>query len=198
LHWVLLAVVLVVLVWSGIGPHDYFTWLLEVMPVLLAVPFLIATYRRFRLTTLVYVLIAIHAVILMVGGHYTYAEVPLFNWIRDSWHLTRNHYDRVGHFAQGFIPAMISREILLRKTPLRPGGWLNFLVVCTCMSVSVTYEFIEWWTALLTGSGATAFLGTQGDPWDTQWDMFLATVGATCSVLLLSRVQDRQLADCLR
>ena len=132
--------------------------------------------------------------ILMVGGHYTYADVPLFNWIRDTWHLARNHYDRLGHLAQGFVPAMIAREVLLRKTPLRPGGWLNFLVVCICMAVSMTYEFVEWWTALATGSKSDAFLGSQGDPWDTQWDMFCATIGATCSVLLLSRVQDRQLA----
>ena len=182
------------LAWSAVGPHDYFTWLLEVLPALIGIPLLIVNYNRFRFTTLVYFLIAIHAVILMVGGHYTYAEVPLFNWIRDAWHLSRNHYDRVGHFAQGFIPAMIAREILLRKTPLRPGGWLGFIAVCICMALSVTYEFIEWWTALASGSASTAFLGTQGDVWDTQWDMFCATIGATCSVLLLSRLQDRQLA----
>jgi putative membrane protein len=183
-----------VLAWSAIQPHDYFTWLLEVAPALIGIPFLIANYNRFRFTTLVYLLIAIHAMILMVGGHYTYAEVPFFNWIRDTGHLSRNHYDRVGHFAQGFVPAMIAREILLRKTPLRPGGWLGFIVVCICMAISVTYEFIEWWTALASGAAATAFLGTQGDVWDTQWDMFTATIGAICSVLLLSRVQDRQLA----
>ncbi len=183
------------LAWSAVDPHDYFTWLLEVLPALIGIPLLIVNYNKFRFTTLVYFLIAIHAMILMVGGHYTYAEVPLFNWIRDAWHLSRNHYDRVGHFAQGFVPAMIAREILLRKTPLRPGGWLGFIAVCICMALSVTYEFIEWWTALASGAASTAFLGTQGDVWDTQWDMFFATIGATCSVLLLSRVQDRQLAE---
>jgi len=183
-----------VLAWSAVHPHDYFTWLLEVTPALIGIPLLIVNYNKFRFTTLVYFLIAIHAMILMVGGHYTYAEVPLFNWIRDTWHLSRNHYDRVGHLAQGFIPAMIAREILLRKTPLRPGGWLGFIVVCICMALSVTYEFIEWWTALASGAASTAFLGTQGDVWDTQWDMFCATIGATVSVLLLGRVQDRQMA----
>ena len=183
-----------VLAWSAIDPHDYFTWLLEVTPAIIGIPLLIANYNRFRFTTLVYLLIAIHSIILMVGGHYTYAEVPLFNWIRDAWHLSRNHYDRVGHFAQGFIPAMIAREILLRKTPLRPGGWLGFITVCICMALSASYEFIEWWTALASGSASTAFLGTQGDVWDTQWDMFCATIGATSSVLLLSREQDRQMA----
>jgi putative membrane protein len=194
LHSAFLAAVCAVLVWSAVHPHDYFTWLLEVIPALIGIPVLIAIYPRFRFTTLVYFLIAIHGMILMVGGHYTYAEVPLFNWIRDHWHLSRNHYDRVGHFAQGFVPAMIARELLPRKTCLQPGGWLGFIVVCICMALSVTYEFVEWWTALATGSAATAFLGTQGDPWDTQWDMFFATIGATCSVLVLSRVQDRQRA----
>ena len=194
LHLGFLMVVCAVLAWSAVHPHDYFTWLLEVMPALIGIPFLIVNYNKFRFTTLVYFLIAVHAIILMVGGHYTYAEVPLFNWIRDTWHLSRNHYDRVGHLAQGFIPAMIAREILLRKTPLRPGGWLGFIVVCICMALSVTYEFIEWWTALASGAASTAFLGTQGDVWDTQWDMFCATIGATVSVLLLGRVQDRQMA----
>ncbi len=183
------------LVWSAVHPHDYFTWLLEVTPALVGIPLLIVNYNKFRFTTMVYFLIAIHAMILMVGGHYTYAEVPLFNWIRDTWHLSRNHYDRLGHLAQGFVPAMIAREILLRKTPLRPGRWLGFIVVCICMALSVTYEFIEWWTALASGAASTAFLGTQGDVWDTQWDMFCATIGATCSVLLLSREQDRQIAS---
>ena len=194
-HLTFLAAVCVVLIWSAVHPHDYFTWLLEVVPALIGIPLLIVNYNKFRFTTLVYFLIAIHAMILMVGGHYTYAEVPLFNWIRDTWHLSRNHYDRVGHLAQGFVPAMIAREILLRKTPLRPGGWLGFIVVCICMALSVSYEFIEWWTALASGAASTAFLGTQGDVWDTQWDMFCAMIGTTCSVLLLSREQDRQIAS---
>ena len=191
--WSLAAAVAIVFVWSGWHPKDRLTWVLEVFPAVLAAPLLFATRKRFPLTTLVYVLIAIHACILMVGGRYTYAEVPLFNWIRDAFDLSRNHYDRLGHFAQGFVPAMLAREILLRKTPLRRGAWLFFLVTCVCLAISAVYEFVEWWTALATGEAATAFLGTQGDPWDTQWDMFLALIGALTAQLALSRVHDRQL-----
>ena len=189
----LLAAVLAVLAWSGIRPHDRFTWLLEVAPVLIGLPILLRTRRRFPLTPLLYALLALHAVILMVGGKYTYAEVPLGNWVRDTFGLARNHYDRLGHFAQGFVPAILAREILWRRSPLRDSRWLPFLVACTGLAFSATYEFIEWWTALLTGEGATAFLGTQGDPWDTQWDMFLALVGAVTALATLSRVHDRQL-----
>lgn len=191
----LLAVVAAVFVWSAIRPADYFTWLLEVAPVLIALPVLIATRKRFPLTPLAYSLIAIHAVILMVGGHYTYAKVPLFDWVRDMFHLARNHYDRLGHFAQGFVPALIAREVLLRKTPLKPGGWLNFIVVSICLAISACYEFVEWWTALATGEKADAFLGSQGDPWDTQWDMFCALLGATASVIFLRRWHDRLLRN---
>ena len=191
---VLGGVVGIVFVWSGWHPADRLTWVLEVFPVVLAVPLLVATRNRFPLTTLVYVLIAIHAVVLMVGGRYTYAEVPLFNWIRDAWDLSRNHYDRVGHFAQGFVPAMIAREILIRRTPLRPGKWLFFLVLCVVLAISATYELVEWAAALATGSRADAFLGTQGDPWDTQKDMALAAVGGVIAQLALSRLHDRQLA----
>ena len=187
--WVVLG-----LVGSGLGPHDRFTWWLEVAPILMAAPVLFATYRRFPLSPLAYVLIGMHASILMLGGHYTYAEVPLGYWARDALGLARNHYDRLGHFAQGFIPAVVIREVLLRISPLRPGRWLFFLVVCVALALSAVYEFIEWWTALLTGESATAFLGTQGDPWDTQWDMFLCTLGALASQLLLARLHDRQLA----
>ena len=190
---VLLAAVAAIFVWSGWRPADRMTWALEVFPVVIAVPLLIATRRRFPLTTLAYVLIAIHATILMVGGRYTYAQVPLFNWIRDTFHLARNHYDRVGHFAQGFVPAIVGREILLRKSPLRRGGWLFFLVTCVCLAVSVVYELIEWTAAATSGSAADAFLGTQGDPWDTQKDMLLAGIGAIVAQLLLSRVHDRQI-----
>jgi putative membrane protein len=193
----LLAAVLIVLVWSGIGPADRTTWWMEVAPVLIAAPILVASKPRLPLTPLAYRLFALHAVILMVGGHWTYAEVPLGNWVRDAFGLARNHYDRVGHLAQGFIPAIIAREILLRKTPLRPGRWLFFLVTCICLAISACYEFIEWWAALLGGEAADAFLGTQGDVWDTQWDMFLATVGAIASQLLLARRHDREL-DALR
>jgi putative membrane protein len=182
-----------IFIWSAVNPHDYFTWLLEVMPAIIGVFILISTYNKFRLTTLSYVLLWIHAVILIVGGHYTYAEVPLFNWIRDAFSLGRNHYDRVGHFAQGFVPAIIAREILLRASPLKRGGWLFFIVVSVCLSISAFYELIEWVVALATGTAADAFLGTQGDVWDTQRDMFLALTGAVIAQVLLARLHDRQL-----
>jgi putative membrane protein len=190
MHASLLAVFVLVLIWSGIEPYDRFTWYLEVAPVLIAVPLLAYTWNSFRFTDLVYALIAVHAVILMIGGHYTYALVPVGDWVRDALDLSRNHYDRLGHLAQGFIPAMVAREIILRKTPLR-GRWLGFLVVCFCLAFSAFYEMIEWWVAVYDGGGDIAFLGTQGDVWDTQWDMFLALIGATLSVILLSGLQDR-------
>jgi len=190
----LLVPVVAVLVVSGLHPYDRTTWWLEVAPILIGVPILIATHRRFPLTPLVYTLLAIHAVILAVGGHYTYARVPLGNWVRDAFGLARNHYDRLGHFAQGFVPAILAREILLRKSPLRPGRWLFVLVTAVCLAVSACYEFVEWWTALLGGESATAFLGTQGDVWDTQWDMFLALVGAVVAQVLLGRWHDRAVA----
>lgn len=195
LHQVLLLVVAVVFVWSFIGCHDRFTWFLEVAPVLLALPVLAYTYKRFPLTELLYVLIAIHAVILMVGGHYTYARVPLFDWIRDAFELSRNHYDKVGHFAQGFVPAIVTREVLLRVTPLRPGKMLFFLVVSVCLAISATYELVEWIVAEMAGSGSEDFLGTQGDVWDTQKDMAYCLVGAILAQLSLNRVHDRQLRD---
>jgi putative membrane protein len=192
--WLLLASLAAILFWSGIGPKERGTWWLEVAPVLVGVPILAATYRRFPLTPLAYVLISLHAIILMVGGHYTYAEVPLFNWIRDTFGFARNHYDRVGHVAQGFVPAILAREVLLRTSPLRPGGWLFFLVCCVCLAISALYELIEWWAALLTSPDTgTAFLGTQGDVWDTQWDMFLALAGSVAAQLALSRVHQGQL-----
>ena len=189
----LLFIVLGVLLWSGWAPKDRMTWVLEVFPVFGAVPLLIATRQRFPLTTLAYSLIAVHACILMVGGKYTYAEVPLGNWVRDAFHLARNHYDRVGHLAQGFVPAIIAREVLIRKTPLRRSGWLFFLVTCVCLAISAVYELIEWGTAAAEGSGADAFLGTQGDPWDTQKDMLCAGIGAIAALLTLSSVHDRQI-----
>lgn len=188
----LLGLVLAVLAWSGIAPHDRFTWFLEVAPVLIALPLLLFTRRAFPFTNLAYNLMALHAVILMVGGHYTYAEMPLFNWLRDTFELSRNHYDRVGHLAQGFIPAIVAREILLRRSPLQPGKWLFFLVTCFCLAFSAFYEMIEWWVAIGSGDEAVAFLATQGDVWDTQWDMFLALLGALSSQLLLGRWHDRQ------
>jgi len=190
---ILLLLGAIALVVSGIGPADRTTWWLEIFPILLAVPVLLATRNRFPLTPLVYRLIFVHALILMLGGHYTYAKVPLGFWVQDALGLARNHYDRLGHFAQGFVPAMLAREVLLRRSPLERGKWLAFLVVCVCLAFSATYELIEWLAALLGGSAADAFLGTQGDVWDTQWDMFMAGVGAV-SALLLSRLHDRQLA----
>ncbi|MFN8648116.1 MAG: DUF2238 domain-containing protein [Gemmatimonadales bacterium] len=189
----LLALVLGVLAWSGVAPHDRFTWFLEVAPVLVGLPIVLLTARRFPLTPLAYTLLALHACILMVGGKYTYAEVPLGFWVRDAMGWTRNHYDRLGHLAQGFIPALAAREVLLRTSPLRPGKWLFFLVLCFALALSATYELVEWWTAAGTGEAADAFLGTQGDVWDTQWDMMLAGIGAITSQLLLSRWHDRQL-----
>jgi putative membrane protein len=191
---ILLVAGLVALAVSGIRPRDSFTWILEVAPIFIGVPLLIWSHSRFPLTLLLYRLLLVHALILMLGGHYTYAEVPLGFWVRDALGLARNHYDRLGHFAQGFVPAILAREILRRKVRLPPGGWLYFLVVCVCLAFSAFYEMIEWWTAMATGGGATAFLGTQGDPWDTQWDMFLALVGALTGQLLLSRVHEKQLA----
>lgn len=191
---VLLELLGLALIFSGIAPKDRFTWLLEVAPIFVGVPILVATYRRFPLTPLAYRLIFVHALILMVGGHYTYAEVPLGYWMKDAFGFARNHYDRIGHFAQGFVPAILAREILLRKTPLKSRGWVFFLVTCVCLAISACYEFVEWGTAVLTGSKADAFLGTQGDPWDTQWDMLWAVIGAVTSQVLLARAHDRQLA----
>jgi putative membrane protein len=193
----LLAVVLAVLAWSGVAPHDRFTWLLEVAPVLIGVPVLLATGRRFPLTPLLYTLLAVHACILMVGGKYTYAEVPAGFWVSEALGLARNHYDRLGHFAQGFIPAILAREILVRTSPLGGSRWLPFVAIAFCLAFSAFYEMIEWWTAVLAGASSTAFLGTQGDVWDTQWDMFLALIGAVSALLVLSRAHDRQLARLL-
>lgn len=181
------------LVVSGIAPSDRTTWWLEVFPILIAAPVLIATARRFPLTPLVYRLIFVHALVLMLGGHYTYAKVPLGFWMQDLFGFARNHYDRIGHFAQGFVPAMVAREILLRRSPLQRGKWLFTIVAALCLAVSACYEFVEWWAAVLGGSAADAFLGTQGDVWDTQWDMFMALVGAIVAQVLLARAQDRQL-----
>lgn len=190
----LLGLLGLVTLWSAIAPHDYFTWWLEIFPILIALPVLLVTGRRFRFSRLAYGLMLIHACILLIGGHYTYAEMPLFNWLRDTFELSRNYYDRLGHFAQGFIPAIIAREILLRRSPLQRGKWLFFLVTCVCLAISACYEFLEWWVALASGSDAVAFLATQGDVWDTQWDMFTALLGAIAAQILLPRVHDRAMA----
>jgi len=183
----------IVLIWSAISPADYFTWFLEIFPALIGFIILAATYRNFKLTALAYGLILIHCIILMVGGHYTYAKVPLFDWIRDYFELSRNNYDKVGHLAQGFIPAIIAREIFIRRSVIRQKGWLNFLVVCFCLAFSAFYELIEWWVAALTGESAEAFLGTQGYVWDTQSDMASALLGSILALLFLSKIHDHQL-----
>jgi putative membrane protein len=188
--------VLAALAISAVGPHDYPTWLMETAPVLIAVPILVATRRSFPLTPLLYRLLALHALVLIVGGHWTYAEVPAGHWIREALDLSRNPYDRLGHFAQGFVPAILAREILIRRSPLRGSRWLPFLVFCVCLAFSAFYELVEWWAALALGQGADAFLGTQGDPWDTQWDMALCGTGAILALALLSRRHDRELRAC--
>lgn len=190
----LLTAVLAVLAWSGIAPRDRGTWLMEVAPVLVALPLLWATRRRFPLSPLLYLLVALHVVVLCVGGRYTYAEVPAGFWLRDLLGLSRNPFDRLGHLFQGFVPALVAREVLSRTSPLRPGRWLAVLSTAVALAISALYELVEWSAALLLGQGADAFLGTQGDPWDTQWDMFMALVGAILGQLLLARLQDRQLA----
>ena len=191
---ILLAVGLAVLVWSGVAPFDRTTWLLEVLPALIALPILVWTRRSFPLTPLAYWLILIHAVILMVGGRYTYEHVPAGDWVKEMLGLSRNPYDRLGHLAQGFIPAIIAREILLRRGPLSEGGWLFFLVTCICLAISAAYELIEWGVAVAMGTGADAFLGTQGDVWDTQWDMFCALLGSLAAQLTIAPWHSRQLA----
>ena len=182
-----------ILIWSAINPADYFTWFLEVAPALIGLAVLAFTYNQFRLTDLAYLLILVHCIILMVGGHYTYANVPLFNWIRDYFELERNNYDKIGHLPQGFIPAIIAREIFIRKSVINGTKWLSFLVVCFCLAFSALYELIECWVAISTGESAEAFLGTQGYVWDTQSDMALALIGAVLSLGMLTKTHDRQL-----
>ena len=193
-HLVLLAGVMIVFAWSGWKPYDRMTWWLEVFPGIVGLIVLGATYSRFRFTTLCYTLIALHICLLCVGGHYTYARVPLFDWLREVCHWSRNHYDRLGHFAQGLVPAMIAREIFIRLKVFSRPRWMPFLIVCVCLAISAFYELIEWWTALLSGDAAVGFLATQGDVWDTQADMFMALIGAICALVFLRPWQDRQLA----
>jgi len=181
------------LIWSGWMPKDRFTWFLEVAPALVGFLVLAVTYKSFRFTSLVYVLILLHFIILMVGGHYTYAQVPLFDYFEQLFGSTRNNYDKLGHFAQGFVPAMVAREFILRKQLINGPHWRNFFIVCFCLAFSAFYELFEWWVALATGEDAEAFLGTQGYAWDTQSDMAFALVGAVSALLLLSKLHDRQL-----
>jgi putative membrane protein len=189
----LVVIVLGALVWSGIAPHDRLTWMLEVVWVVVGLPLVAWTWGRFPLSRLLSWLLVLHALILIYGGAYTYALTPLGLWFQDAFDLARNHYDRLGHFAQGFVPAILARELLLRRTPLLRGGWLFYLVVAAALSFSAFFELIEWWAALVWGGDADAFLATQGDVWDTQWDMFLALCGALAAQIGLARVHDRQL-----
>jgi putative membrane protein len=191
---VLLALCALALAASAVGAHDRTTWLLEVFPILLGVPVLVATRRRFPLTPLAYRLLFLHALILMLGGHYTYARVPFGFWLQDLLGFARNPYDRIGHLAQGFVPAILAREVFLRRGVLRRGGWLFFLTTCFCLALSACYEFLEWGSAVIGGAAADDFLGTQGDVWDTQWDMFCALIGAIVAQVSLSRLHDRQIA----
>jgi putative membrane protein len=195
-HWhlALLGTFLLILLWSAIHPRSYFIWILEVFPAIIGALVLVAIYPKVRLTMLVYCLIWLHALVLILGGHWTYAEMPLFNWLKDEYGLARNYYDRLGHFMQGAVPAIIAREILLRNGVVNGRGWLFFIITSICLAVSALYELVEWWVAVGTGTAADAFLATQGDIWDTQWDMFLALCGAIASQLLLARRHDRQLA----
>jgi putative membrane protein len=194
----LLAIVVIATAISGVGPFDRATWFLEVAPVLIGLPLAFVAERRCPPSRLLLFLLAAHALILVVGGHYTYARVPLGFWLQDLFGFARNPYDRIGHLAQGFVPAILAREVLLRASPLRPGAWLFFLVVCVCLALSAVYELLEWSVAIAIGAASDAFLGTQGDPWDTQWDMFLALVGALCALLLLARAHDRSIAEVIR
>lgn len=191
----LVAIVGAIFVWSAIAPADRLTWVMEVAPAVLALVILTLTRRAFALTRLAYWLIAAHAIVLIVGGRYTYAHVPIGFWLQEVFDFARNPYDRIGHFFQGFVPAIVVREILRRVTPLAPGKMLFFLVCCVCLAISACYEFIEWWAAIALGQGADEFLGTQGDPWDTQWDMFLALIGAALAQLVFGRTHEAQLGD---
>jgi putative membrane protein len=194
----LAAMVITVLLLSGWAPYDRGTWVLETAPVFIALAVLFITRERFPLTPLLYALIAAHAFVLIYGGTHTYARVPLGYWLQDAFDLMRNPYDRIGHFMQGFVPAIVAREILIRRAVVSGATWRSFLIVCICLAISASYEFLEWWAALALGQGADAFLGTQGDPWDTQWDMFMATLGAISALVALGTLHDRQLCRFLK
>ena len=190
---ILLISVVVILIFSGINTNDKFTWFLEVLPVIITSIVLMVTYKKFKFTNFVYILMWIHAMILIVGGYYTYAEMPLFNWIRDTFNLSRNYYDRLGHFAQGFVPAMVIREVFIKNKIIKNEAWTNFIVIAICLSISASYEIIEFAVARITGEGAEAFLGTQGDVWDTQWDMVFALIGSMFAIMTLRKYHNRLL-----
>lgn len=193
LIYTLLALIILLFIWSAINPYEYFTWFLEVLPAIVGILILAFTFKSFRFTNLVYVLVFLHCAILIIGGHYTYAEVPFFDWIQDTFNQTRNNYDKLGHFAQGFVPAMITRELLCRKEVIIKKSWLNFIVVSIALAISAAYEFIEWGVSLSTGEGGDSFLGTQGYIWDTQSDMLYATIGALLALVVLSKTHNKQL-----
>ena len=190
-YYVLIFLFFAGLIVSAINPHDYFTWILEVFPAILGFIALVLTFSHFRFTYLTYIMILVHCYVLFIGGHYTYAMVPLFDWIKEVFHQVRNNYDKVGHFTQGFVPAVIAREIFIRKNIIQKRNWLAFLTVCVCTTISVLYEFIEWLVSVLSGSSGDSFLGTQGDIWDTQSDMLFAMIGAICMVVFMSKLQDK-------
>lgn len=197
-YWILIIAFLIGLALSGINPHDFMTWILEVFPGVIGLLILVFTFKKFIFTDLVYILILVHCYILFIGGHYTYAEVPLFDWIKEIFHQSRNNYDKLGHFAQGFIPALIVRELFIRQAVVKKGTWLSFLTVCVCVSISVFYEFLEWFVAIVSGQSAESFLGTQGYVWDTQSDMLYALIGALCAIIFISRYHDRQIEKHLK
>lgn len=193
-YYILISLFFAGLIGSAISPHDYFTWILEVFPAIIGFIVLVFTFKSFRFSYLTYVFILLHCFVLFVGGHYTYALVPLFDWVKEVFHQARNNYDKLGHFVQGFVPAMIVRELFIRKQIVQKRSWIAFLNVCVCMSISVTYEFLEWFVSVTSGSSGDSFLGTQGDIWDTQSDMLFATIGAICMVIVMARFQDKAIA----
>ncbi len=192
-YFLLLILFLIGVIWSVINPHDYFTWILEIFPAIIGLFILLIIFRKYRFTYFTYFLILTHCYILFIGGHYTYAEVPLFDWLKEVLHFSRNNYDKVGHFAQGFVPAIITREIFIRQEIIKGGKWVSFLTICVCMTISVLYEFLEWLVAILTGVSADSFLGTQGYIWDTQSDMLFALIGSVSMILFFSRIHDKQI-----
>lgn len=192
-YYLLLFLFVIGLIVSGIAPHDYFTWILEVFPAIIGVAVLSLTFKKFRFTYLTYCLIVFHCYVLFIGGHYTYAEVPLFDWIKEVFHQSRNNYDKVGHFTQGFVPAIITRELFIRKQVVKPGGWVSFLTVCVVVTISAFYEFLEWFVAVVSGQSSESFLGTQGYVWDTQSDMLYACIGAICMLIFLSKIHTKKL-----
>lgn len=196
LIYTLLFLLLALLIWSGINPKEQFTWFLEVAPAVLGVLVLAFTFRKFQFTKLVYFLIFIHCAILIIGGHYTYAEVPFFDWIRDTFGQSRNNYDKLGHFVQGFVPAMIARELLIRKEVVLKLGWLPFIVICIALAISAAYELVEWGVSAMSGEGGDSFLGTQGYIWDTQSDMLFALIGAILALITLSAIHNKQISRC--